>query len=136
MSNHAPILLRSGQQGLAKLMRRFLSTQSATIYDIVGHVFQNRYKSIVCDAASYFTELARYIHLNPLRVKLVGDLKELERYPYCGHGAILGTIKNLGGSEQFRVLLLRHRRELGHLEIFLDVTNLFHPDQRGRDAGR
>ena len=33
----------------------------------------------------------RYIHLNPLRVKRVKDLKELERYPYCGHGTILGT---------------------------------------------
>jgi hypothetical protein len=31
--------------------------------------------------------------LNPLRVKLVADLKELEKYPYCGHGVILGTVK-------------------------------------------
>jgi putative transposase len=36
----------------------------------------------------------RYIHLNPLRVKLVADLRELERYPYSGHGVILGTVKN------------------------------------------
>jgi len=97
MSNHAHILLRSGQQGLAKLMGRFL-TGYAVGYNLrhrrYGHVFQNRYKSIVCDADSYFTELVRYIHLNPLRVKLVGDLRELERYPYCGHGVILGTIKN------------------------------------------
>ncbi|MBI2361082.1 MAG: hypothetical protein HYV04_19620 [Deltaproteobacteria bacterium] len=59
-----------------------------------GHLFQNRYKSIVCDADSYFSELVRYIHLNPLRVKLVADLKELERYPYCGHGVILGVVKS------------------------------------------
>jgi REP-associated tyrosine transposase len=57
-------------------------------------LFQNRYKSIVCDGDSYFTELVRYIHLNPLRVKLVADLRELERYPYSGHGVILGTVKN------------------------------------------
>ena len=56
-----------------------------------GHVFQNRYKSIVCDGDSYFTELVRYIHLNPLRVGLVKDLKQLEKHPYCGHGTILGT---------------------------------------------
>jgi len=55
-------------------------------------LFQNRYKSIVCDADSYFTELVRYIHLNPLRVKLVKDMGELERYPYCGHGAITGRV--------------------------------------------
>ncbi|CAB1060230.1 hypothetical protein D1BOALGB6SA_4995, partial [Olavius sp. associated proteobacterium Delta 1] len=36
-----------------------------------GHLFQNRYKSIVCDEDAYFTELVRYIHLNPLRAKLV-----------------------------------------------------------------
>ena len=36
-----------------------------------GHVFQNRYKSMVCDGDSYFTELVRYIHLNPLRMELV-----------------------------------------------------------------
>src|SRR3970040_2393598 len=57
-----------------------------------GHLFQNRYKSIVCDGDSYFTELVRYIHLNPLRVKLVRDMNELEKYRYCGHGAILGKV--------------------------------------------
>ena len=52
------------------------------------------YKSIVCDGESYFTELVRYIHLNPLRVELVKDLKGLERYRYCGHGTVLGTQAN------------------------------------------
>ena len=93
-NNHAHILLCSGALGLAKFMRRLL-TGYAVSYNLRhrrhGHVFQNRYKSIVCDGDSYFTELVRYIHLNPLRVELVKDLKELERYPYCGHGTILGT---------------------------------------------
>jgi REP-associated tyrosine transposase len=94
MSNHVHILLCSGPLGLAKFMRRLL-TGYAVSYNLRHrrheHVFQNRYKSIVCDGDSYFTELVRYIHLNPLRVELVRDLKELERYPYCGHGTILGT---------------------------------------------
>ena len=38
-----------------------------------GPLFQGRYKSLVCDGDSYFTELVRYIHLNPLRVQLVKD---------------------------------------------------------------
>ena len=75
-------------------MRRLL-TGYAVSYNLRhrrhGHVFQNRYKSIVCDRDNYFTELVRYIHLNPLRVELAKDLKELENYPYCGHGTILGT---------------------------------------------
>ena len=55
MSNHAHILLSSGPQGLAKLMRRFL-TGYAVRYNLRhrrhGHLFQNRYKSIVCDGDS------------------------------------------------------------------------------------
>jgi REP element-mobilizing transposase RayT len=97
MSNHAHILLSSGPQGLPKFMRRFL-TGYAVRYNLRhrrhGHLFQNRYKSIVCDGDSYFSELVRYIHLNPLRVKLVAGFKGLETYPYCGHGVILGAVKN------------------------------------------
>jgi REP element-mobilizing transposase RayT len=95
LDNHAHMLLSSGSLGLAKFMRRLL-TGYAVGYNLrhrrYGHLFQNRYKSIVCDGDSYFTELVRYIHLNPLRVKLVNDLRELEKYPYCGHGAVLGTV--------------------------------------------
>ncbi len=93
LSNHAHILLGSGVHGLSKFMRRLL-TGYAVNYNIrhhrYGHLFQNRYKSIVCDEDSYFMELVRYIHLNPLRVKLVKDINELERYPYCGHGVVMG----------------------------------------------
>ncbi|MGH6792941.1 MAG: transposase, partial [Methyloceanibacter sp.] len=53
MSNHVHILLCSGALGLAKFMRRLL-TGYAVSYNLRhrrhGHVFQNRYKSIVCDA--------------------------------------------------------------------------------------
>jgi putative transposase len=97
MSNHAHLLLCSGAAGLAKFMRRLL-TGYAVSYNLRhhrhGHLFQNRYKSMVCDGDTYFTELVRYIHLNPLRVALVKDLKQLERYPYCGHGTILGIQSN------------------------------------------
>jgi hypothetical protein len=36
------------------------------------------------------TQDVRYIHLNPLRVKVVDDLYELRQYRFCGHGALLG----------------------------------------------
>ena len=39
-------------------------------------------------------ELIRYIHLNPLRAKLVEDLKALDKYPWTGHSVLLGTKKN------------------------------------------
>lgn len=97
MTNHAHLLLRSGRLGLPKFMRRFL-TGYAVSYNLRhlrhGHLFQNRYHSIVCDEDVYFRELVRYIHLNPLRAHLVNKLSELERYPWCGHGVLMGRIKN------------------------------------------
>ena len=68
-----------------------------------GHLFQNRYKSVVCEEDAYLLELIRYIHLNPLRAGLVKGLKELDKYPWAGHCTILGRCKNPlvpGGSDQ------------------------------------
>jgi REP element-mobilizing transposase RayT len=96
MTNHAHILLSSGPGGLSKFMRRLLTGYAVTYnkrHRRYGHLFQNRYKSIVCDADRYFTELVRYIHLNPLRVKLVDSVSELESYRYCGHGVIVGSVR-------------------------------------------
>jgi hypothetical protein len=55
-----------------------------------GHLFQNRYKSIVCQEDIYFRELVRYIHLNPLRARLVPDVRALDRYPWSGHATLVG----------------------------------------------
>jgi REP element-mobilizing transposase RayT len=91
--NHAHILLRSGPHGLSRFMRRFL-TGYALYYNRrhqrFGHLFQNRYKSIVCEEDVYFVELVRYIHLNPLRAGLVKSMSGLDRYPWCGHSDIMG----------------------------------------------
>ena len=97
MTNHAHLLACSGDTGIAKFMRRLLTGYAVSYnrrHRRHGHLFENRYKSVVCDGDAYFTELVRYIHLNPLRVGLVKDVKELERYPYSGHGTILGMQSN------------------------------------------
>jgi hypothetical protein len=57
------------------------------------YLFQNRYKSIVCDEEVYFQELGRYIHLNPFRAGLVSNLKQLDRHPWAGHGVLLEKVK-------------------------------------------
>jgi len=97
LTNHAHLLLRSGPSGLPKFMRRFLTGYAVT-YNLRhhrhGHLFQNRYHSIVCDEEVYFRELVRYIHLNPLRAHLVSNLLELDRYPWCGHAVLMGRIEN------------------------------------------
>lgn len=57
----------------------------------VGHLFQNRYKSILVEEEVYLLELVRYIHLNPLRARLVEDVRQLETYPWSGHFILLGN---------------------------------------------
>ena len=93
MSNHMHILLKSSTYGLSQFMRRLLTGYAITYnkrHRRHGHLFQNRYKSIVCDEDSYFQELVRYIHLNPLRAKMVQNMSMLDRYPWCGHSALMG----------------------------------------------
>ena len=97
MTNHAHILLRSSSVGLPTFMRRLLSGY-AILYNLrhkrYGHLFQNRYKSIVCEEDTYFRELLRYIHLNPLRAGMVETLAKLERYKWCGHSVIMNRYHN------------------------------------------
>lgn len=54
-----------------------------------GHLFQNRYKSILCQEDPYLLELVRYIHLNPLRARLVAGLRKFDKYPYSGHSVLM-----------------------------------------------
>jgi putative transposase len=96
LSNHVHLLLRTGRVPIAGIMRRLLTGYAVTFnrrYHRHGHLFQNRYKSILCEEDSYLQELVGYIHLNPLRAGLVKDLKELGSYDYSGHSVLLGTRK-------------------------------------------
>ncbi len=92
--NHFHLLLRSGICGLANFMRRLLTGYAITFnkrHNRVGHLFQNRYKSIVCEEDSYLLELVRYIHLNPLRAGIVKSMDELDCYPWSGHAVLMGN---------------------------------------------
>lgn len=95
--NHFHLLLRSGSQPLSTIMRRLLTGHAMGFnrrHRRSGQLFQNRYKSILCQEEPYLLELIRYIHLNPLRAGLVTDIDKLERYPFSGHGVIMGKKKN------------------------------------------
>jgi REP element-mobilizing transposase RayT len=93
LSNHAHFLLRSGPGGMATLMRRLLSGYAGKFnhrHKRHGQLFQNCYKSIVCQEDAYLKQLVAYIHLNPLRAKIVTVIDDLAGYPYCGHGSLVG----------------------------------------------
>jgi putative transposase len=95
MPNHFHLLVRTGTRPLERSMRSLLTgvaTRFNRRHGRVGHLFQNRYKSIVCEAERYFLELVRYIHLNPLRARIVTDFDALDDYPYTGHATLLGMV--------------------------------------------
>lgn len=114
MPNHFHLLLRTGTVPVATVMRRLL-TGHAIAYNHRhgrhGHLFQNRYKSILCQEDAYFLELVRYIHLNPLRAGLVKDVHDLERYPFCGHGAVVG--KHDQSWQDSHTVLARFGKQVG-----------------------
>jgi REP element-mobilizing transposase RayT len=91
--NHFHLLLRTGRVPISIVMRRLLTGYAVSFnrrHRRYGHLFQNRFKSILCQEDRYLKELVGYVHLNPLRARIVTELKELSNYPYCGHSAILG----------------------------------------------
>ena len=125
MPNHFHLLIRTGRTSLSDLMRKVL-TGYAQYYNRRtrrrGHLFQNRYKSVLCQEDAYFLELVRYIHLNPLRANLVSGLKELDRYPWTGHAVLIGKKKRewqsvdevLSWFAQRRKTAIRKYREFIH----------------------
>jgi REP element-mobilizing transposase RayT len=93
MTNHVHLLFKSGGKGISAVMRKQL-TWYAQYYNRrhkrTGHLFENRYKSILCEEENYLLALVRYIHLNSVRAGMVKTLEELDRYPWSGHSAVMG----------------------------------------------
>jgi REP element-mobilizing transposase RayT len=119
LPNHAHLLLRTGTRPLARAMRSLLTGYAGAFnrrHRRIGHLFQNRYKSILVEEEPYLLELVRYIHLNPLRVGLVETLAALDRYPWTGHSVLMGwvgrpwqTVANVLGQYGDRVGEARRR---------------------------
>lgn len=90
MSNHVHLVVEVGEQPLAKIMQnlsfrytRWVNTKQKR----TGHLFQGRYQAILVERDSYLLELVRYVHLNPVRAKLV---RQAHLYRWSGHRAYLG----------------------------------------------
>lgn len=97
MPNHVHLLFRTGEVPLATVMRRLLTGYAQQFnrrHKRHGQLFQNRYKSFLCEEEPYFLELVRYIHLNPIRARLVDNIKALNNYSKTGHAVLMGRINN------------------------------------------
>jgi REP-associated tyrosine transposase len=80
MSNHVHLLVQTAAVPLSRIMQglqlkytRYYNTK----YKKVGHLFQSRYKAILCDRRAYLLELIRYLHLNPGRIGAPTDPVEV-----------------------------------------------------------
>ena len=90
MPNHFHLLMEMQDDPVSRIMQRVLTTYSQyhnRKYKKIGHLFQGRYKAILCQSDQYLGELVRYIHMNPVRSKIV---KRPEHYEYSGHRAYIG----------------------------------------------
>ena len=97
MPNHFHLLIRTGKSSLSELMRKLLTGYAVYFnrrYGRSGYLYQNRYKSILCQEEAYLLELVRYVHLNPLRARIVADIVALDHYPWSGHSVLMGKQNN------------------------------------------
>ena len=93
MPNHVHLVLRTGASPLSRLMAR-LGTGYARRFNLrhgrVGHLFQNRFKSVLVESEEHLRVLVPYVHLNPVRAGVVADVAGLASYPWTGHAALMG----------------------------------------------
>lgn len=110
MDNHYHLLLRTSEKPMSKLMRG-LNGGYARYYNKKhkknGCLFQNRFKSTLCQDQKYAIQLIKYINLNPLRAGMVSSLEQLKNYQWCGHGFLLGKSNTWGEKFQKREQCLR-----------------------------
>jgi len=94
MPNHVHLLAERQQDAISRIMQRVL-TRYSRYYNRkngrVGHLFQKRYKAILCQSDQYLAELIRYIHLNPVRAKIVSNPAA---FRYSSHRAYVGMEKS------------------------------------------
>jgi putative transposase len=117
MPNHVHLLVETTGAPLAKFMQGLQQSYTLyfnRVYDNVGHLFQGRYKAIICDKDEYLLALIRYIHLNPVRASLV---TAPDLYHYSSHQTYLngratdvldptGVLTLFGGRGGYRSFVL------------------------------
>jgi REP element-mobilizing transposase RayT len=93
MKNHYHLLVETPHPNLSRAVK-WINGSYVTYFNRKrqrpGHLFQGRFKSILVDADEYLKPLSRYIHLNPVRAKIV---QKLESYPWSSYPAFIGTVK-------------------------------------------
>ena len=90
MTTHVHLTIQVGEVSLSRILQNLSFRYTRWInwrHNRSGHLFQGRYKAVLVDADAYLLELTRYLHLNPVRARMV---TEPEEYRWSGHRAYLG----------------------------------------------
>jgi len=113
MGNHYHLIAETRRANLGRWMH-WLTTAYTVYFNrrhrLVGHLFQGRYKSIVVEAEVYLLSLSRYVHLNPVRGKVIGRgdpverRKRLRQWRWSSYRGYSGLAKPEPWVEQARVL--------------------------------
>jgi REP element-mobilizing transposase RayT len=93
LGNHLHLVVRTGAVPLSALVHRMqtgFATRFNRRFGRQGHVFQSRFGSRMIEDTADLMGVIRYVHRNPLAAGIVPDLRALESYPWCGHGALMG----------------------------------------------
>ena len=137
MHNHVHMLIETGTIPLSRIMQRLIGGYTQYFnrrHGLSGHLFQGRYKAILCAKDSYLLELSRYIHLNPVRVKAVRDPAKYRwssYHAYLGGKAqgseyvdvepVLAYFGSSDGRNQYRKFVLEGIKE-GHRAEYYEVA--------------
>ena len=87
MSNHVHLMIKTEKEPLTSIMRRLNSKYTKYFnkkYDYVGHLFQGRYFAEIINNREHLLDVSRYIHLNPVKAKIVSNPKDYKWSSYSG----------------------------------------------------
>lgn len=93
MDNHYHLLIETPKANLSQIMQNVNTSYTVYInkrHKRYGHLFQGRFKGIIVDKETYLVVLTRYIHLNPVRARIV---KRPEDYRWTSYREYIGDSK-------------------------------------------
>jgi putative transposase len=117
MTNHVHMLMQVGDTPLGRLMLRIAGRYARTVQRhlcTTGHLFEKRYQPVLVDADEYLLELLRYIHLNPVRARMVSHPRD---YAWSSHHAYAGTVEDPWVTTDF-ALAMFHRDRLSAIAAY------------------
>lgn len=88
MTNHYHLFLSTPDPNLSKGMRELNGGYAAYFnhrHRHGGHVFQGRFKAHLVETEGHYLEISRYIHLNPVRARLVPLPEQWAWSSYAGY---------------------------------------------------